>query len=92
MASGQQASATPPHADENEELAKKLSNPISDLVSVPLQFNWEQHVGPYELSLAANSQEVIAHLARGAFQNLNVAPVCSCLARPLSPFLMMSSP
>jgi hypothetical protein len=26
--------------------AKKLSNPISDLVSVPFQFNWEQNVGP----------------------------------------------
>ena len=28
------------------ELAKKLANPISDLVSVPFQFNWEQGVGP----------------------------------------------
>ena len=26
--------------------AKKLANPISDLVSVPFQFNWEQNVGP----------------------------------------------
>lgn len=31
---------------EAETLAKKLSNPISDLVSVPLQFNWAQPVGP----------------------------------------------
>jgi hypothetical protein len=29
-----------------QELAKKLSNPISDLVSVPFQFNWENGVGP----------------------------------------------
>jgi hypothetical protein len=27
-------------------LAKKLSNPVSDLVSVPFQFNWAQLVGP----------------------------------------------
>lgn len=30
---------------ETAELAKKLSNPVSDLVSVPFQFNWEQGVG-----------------------------------------------
>jgi hypothetical protein len=35
---------------ETAELAKKLSNPISDLVSVPFQFNWEQNVGPSELT------------------------------------------
>ena len=35
-------------AEESAELQKKLSNPISDLVSVPFQFNWEQGVGPNE--------------------------------------------
>src|SRR5512134_1971918 len=32
--------------NEGAELAKKLSNPIADLVSVPFQFNWAQGVGP----------------------------------------------
>jgi hypothetical protein len=46
--------------DENTTLAKKLSNPISDLVSVPLQFNWEQKVGTSELSrFILNVQPVI---------------------------------
>ena len=35
-----------PAADESAELAKKLTNPVADLVSVPFQFNWEQGVGP----------------------------------------------
>src|SRR5262245_12712404 len=39
--------ATNARAEENaEELAKKLNNPISDLVSMPLQFNWEFGEGP----------------------------------------------
>ena len=46
--------------DESSTLAKKLSNPISDLVSVPFQFNWEQKVGTSELSrFILNVQPVI---------------------------------
>ena len=44
----QQPPAAPAVQGQEEELAKKLSNPISDLVSVPLQFNWAQNVGPNE--------------------------------------------
>ena len=57
--SGARAQNKPPE-DENEALAKKLSNPISDLVSVPFQFNWQQKVGPLELSqFILNVQPVI---------------------------------
>src|SRR4029450_898060 len=50
VADAQQSAAAAPAADESEELAKKLSNPISDLVSLPIQFNWQQAVGPLDLS------------------------------------------
>lgn len=40
------APPAPSTATEGASLAKKLSNPVSDLVSVPFQFNWEQGVGP----------------------------------------------
>ena len=45
-ASAQQAGES--NASENAELAKKLSNPIADLVSLPFQFNWENGIGPLD--------------------------------------------
>jgi hypothetical protein len=50
VANAQQPAPAAPAAGQSADLAKKLSNPISDLVSVPLQFNWQQKVGPLELS------------------------------------------
>jgi hypothetical protein len=56
-AGAQQATTT---STEAAELAKKLSNPISDLVSVPFQFNWEANVGPSKLTrFVLNVQPVV---------------------------------
>jgi len=56
----EQPPATPATQNEGAELAKKLSNPVSDLVSVPFQFNWEQNVGPQgDTRFILNVQPVI---------------------------------
>lgn len=33
-------------ADDTADLAKKTQNPIAALYSLPIQFNWNQHLGP----------------------------------------------
>src|SRR5690349_5659632 len=36
---------------DNETLAKKLSNPIADLISIPIQFNYDEGYGPKDAGI-----------------------------------------
>jgi hypothetical protein len=40
------ALASPAFAQDAQELAKKLSNPVAALISVPFQLNYDQDIGP----------------------------------------------
>jgi hypothetical protein len=49
------------HLSGDAELAQELSNPIADLVSVPIQMNYDQNIGPRDdgWKLQTNIQPVI---------------------------------
>ena len=75
----QSSAAQPAAAADHADLAKKLSNPISDLVSVPFQFNWEQNAGPdKQTRFILNVQPVIPFA---------LTPKVNLIARIIVPFV-----
>ncbi len=46
--------------NQSDDLAKKLQNPVADLISVPVQNNWDFDIGPADaMRFTANVQPVI---------------------------------
>ena len=72
--------AAPLWAQDEAELAKKLSNPVASLISVPLQSNWDFGIGPENaMRYTLNVQPVIP-ISLGKDWNLilrTIVPVIS---------------
>jgi hypothetical protein len=66
-ADGDKLNRTVQGAESDSDLAKKLQNPVSDLISVPFQNNFNFNYGPNnDLQYVLNIQPVIPiHLNRG---------------------------
>lgn len=71
-------------ASNTAELAQKLANPVSDMVSIPFQFNWNGRIGPYDKGQTAyvNFQPVIPIKVN---QDLNI------IARTVAPLSWQTS-
>src|SRR5262249_53826510 len=74
----------PPAAASSEsgDLATKLSNPISDLVSVPFQFNWEQNVGPNDLTRFVLNVQPVMPFTVSSDWNMIVRLIAPLVSQP----------
>ena len=73
-----QQNASPPPAettDEAAKLAKELSNPISSLISVPLQSNWDFGIGPNDATRYTLNVQPVIPIALSADLNLIVRTI-----------------
>jgi hypothetical protein len=60
LASPALAQETESAGGNSQELAKKLANPVSDLVSIPFQYNWQFGIGPNQgMRTVLNIQPVV---------------------------------
>jgi len=68
-----------PAGSDAQGMAKKLINPISDMVSIPFQYNWENGVGPDEdLRTILNIQPVVP---------FTLTPKWNLVARWIMPYI-----
>jgi hypothetical protein len=71
-----------PAEHDTAELAKQLSNPVASLVSVPFQFNWEQNVGPSDLTRFILNVQPVMPFTVNEDVNLIVRVIAPLISQP----------
>lgn len=78
------ASVLSASAQDQEELAKNLQNPVANLISVPMQSNWDFGIGPADaMRYTLNVQPVIP---------LSLTPKWNLITRTIMPIIHAESP
>jgi len=67
--------SAPETTDEAAKLAKELSNPISSLISVPLQSNWDFGIGPNDATRYTLNVQPVIPISLSADLNLIVRTI-----------------
>jgi hypothetical protein len=72
------------YAEEQADLAQKLQNPVADLISVPIQNNWDFGIGPANaMKYTANIQPVIP---------ISISSNWNVIVRTILPVIYAESP
>jgi len=78
-------SSPPPETESSADLAKKLSNPIADLVSLPFQFNWENGIGPLDLTRYILNIQPVMPFSLNKSTNMIVRVIAPIVSQPAPP-------
>jgi hypothetical protein len=76
--------AAPPPTGDSADLAKKLSNPVADLISIPFQFNYDEGYGPEEAGRWSLNVQPVIPISLGNDWNL--------ITRTIVPLVYQESP
>ena len=74
------------HTAEAADVAKQLSNPIANLVSIPFQFNWQVHIAPFDSTRFLLNFQPVVPITLNDNWNLIIRFILPFLGEPVTTF------